>query len=310
MIHQLTTVSRRTTMKRTTHLMIWTVAAAALTLSACSRENDSITGPSATAETRLVDRQLTAAEAVAPLAPDTVFVSVNATDMISIAFEDVADNEDGYIVHYIEIDTTAANFHYGPHSEMRLPAFRPTGSDLGWVTAEITGLQDGLVYLVWVEAYNSAGSNNSKRGKGGTKCDETPDIEDLLPPRAPRQLFVSVNATDMISIAFEDVADNEEGFIVYYHTIDTSVASPGYGPLQQMQLPAFDPAEGEMNWVTADILGLEDGCIFKVWVEAFNAAGSAQSARAVGGTKFDEEEDDDLIVQRERDVYRAVVDAS
>ena len=183
-------------MKRTTYLMIWTVAAAALALSACSREADSITGPSAATDTRLTERQLTGAATEAPLAPDTVFVSVNANHSISIAFEDRADNEDGFVVYYIQIDTSAA--------------------------------------------------------------------------------------------------------------------SPGYGPLQQMLLPAFEPNANEVHWVTADITGLESGYVYKVWVEAFNSAGAAQSARAIGGTKFDEEEEDDdrLIVQRERDVYRATADAT
>lgn len=290
-------------MSRNSHYLGVAVTVLAAMLSACSRSSNSPMGPSEVSESRLIKAvPEPACGQQLPKAPDTLYASVNSSNSISIMFEDLCHNEDGFWINYAKIDHRPESPRYGPRQQMHLDACDQDASGESWVSADITGLDSGFHYRVWVEAYNCAGSTRSAFALGDTQYREVKEEkkDDLLPPQAPDNLFASVNGTDQISIVFSDRSDNEDAFVVCYFLIDTRPTSPGFGPKQEMKLPAV---AGSETLVAADIAGLEPGFTYRVWVEARNAAGSSKSNLALGVTKA--EEDIPLITARGRVVYGA-----
>jgi hypothetical protein len=125
------------------------------------------------------------------------------------------------------------------------------------VSAEITGLRNGITYYVWTKAVYEFGVSGFS---------EPDSAEPLPPPPAPSGLIVQSSDRGQLELSWSPVS-GAESYGVYY---SASANAPGGAGFEALE-PAFL------------LTGLNTGSSYYVWITAKNTAGeSAYSPRASG----------------------------
>ena len=284
-------------MYRNSRTLAFAAIALALTVSACSKDSSRLMGPDATEKGQAELAPPPQCES-APAAPTQLFASSNEANAVSIFFIDNADNEEGFLVRVAKVDTSRTSPRVHAGSDYFIAAHDADSAGHPWVTYSIEGLESGYHYKVYVEAYNSAGTARSNVDVGWTAPAED-ELERLAAPLGPDTLFVSTNSATEISVAFVDRDENEDGFWLYYAKVDIRKESPRIHPRDSVHIAAHVLKNG-INVVTESITNVEAGFHYRVWVQAYNAAGASQPCLAMGSTQYQEERDD-LIVTNQRE---------
>lgn len=184
----------------------------------------------------------TPAAAIAPpIAPSAPTVTAGDGELM-VTWNAVSEAT-SYEVFYATVDDSSAGAQY-------------TGdSDSTDTSCVITGLENGTLYHVWIEANNAAGASDYSPSASGTPI-ATIVISD--PPQAP-----TLVAGDRELTASWEPVSGATSYEVYFATEDISSSA----------IP-FD-GDADATDTTAVITGLVNGMLYYVWLKAVNAAGAS-----------------------------------
>lgn len=176
-----------------------------------------------------------------PSAPVISGFPVVTDTSMTITWNDVADNEDGYRVYRNTVNTKPGS------SLVTLPA--------GTTNYPSSGLTCETTYYFWIEAYNGQGTAEDTASQITLACP--------TPPSVPVITGFSNSSETQFNVDWTDVADNEDGYYVYINTVNTK---PG-------TVTDDLPADTE----TYQFIGLNCNTTYYVWVEAYNNEGTADA---------------------------------
>ena len=110
----------------------------------------------------------------APVAPDTVLVSDAYESMLKVGFRKPDCEHDSLVVFYVMIDHRPESPGFGERQSLKLDA--SNSRDWGtWITTNLTDVESGFNYKVWVEVYNGDQMARSNHSIGNTMIEEEDD---------------------------------------------------------------------------------------------------------------------------------------
>ena len=188
-----------------------------------------------------------------PKAPTSLVATPQSSSVISLAWTDTANNEDGFTVERCN-GSRCSNF-----------------SQIVTVGANVTsysntGLTANTTYRYRVSAFNTAGS--SKYSNTATATTLPPP-----PPAAPSNLTLQVVSSSQINLAWVDNSSDENGFQI--ERCQGTVASCG-SFVQIVQVGA--------NVTSYNNTGLSGATAYTYRVRAFNAVGNSQYSNSAEAT--------------------------
>ncbi|WP_309386285.1 fibronectin type III domain-containing protein [Cerasicoccus frondis] len=155
------------------------------------------------------------------------------------------------------VDGVVAGYHLYWSTDGIMPS-EPSAS-LG--SAETTFIASGLMpdteYTFWLTAFNSTGESEPASISFTTL--------ELQPPASPGSLQATGVGATALTLSWDDLADNEEGYLVYYSVSDSQPADP------QITLPA--------DSTSCFIEGLSASTTYYFWVLAENEVGQSAVAQ-------------------------------
>lgn len=177
--------------------------------------------------------------ATLPQAPTSLTAIASGSDVVNLAWVDVAVNETGY---KIERKTGSA----GTYSEIAVVT-------AGTTTYQNTGLTPNTQYYFRVRAYNTAGNSGFSNESNAVTSD--------VAPTAPSGLTLSVASATQINLSWADNSGNETGF-----KIERKTGSAGaYSEI----------ATVSANVVTYQNTGLTSNTEYYYRVRAYNTIGNS-----------------------------------
>ncbi|WPJ95846.1 LamG-like jellyroll fold domain-containing protein [Coraliomargarita algicola] len=191
-------------------------------------------------------------EALEPLDPPTAPAAVSATSVTSGGVTLDWNAGTGTVQNY-RIYWSATNTQPFSHQAS-------VAGDITNYTA--TGLAPETEYFFWVSAHNSGGES------GTASTSATTDV--LLPPNAPSTLNISGPTATSLTLSWQDNADNESAYNIYWNTTNSQPASPN--------------TTVAANATNTLVEGLSPSTLYYFWVAAFNAEGTSSAATTNGST--------------------------
>ncbi|WP_309383226.1 LamG-like jellyroll fold domain-containing protein [Cerasicoccus frondis] len=191
-------------------------------------------------------------EAYDPPEPPTAPTSLSVTDVTSGGVQLAWSGATGVIdQHHIFWSTMDA--------QPSTPQATVTGDQTSFFSE---GLLPNTEYFFWVSASNDSGES------AAISVSQMTDI--LIPPAAPTSFAASGPTATSISLSWQDNADNEEAYNLYWNTLNAKPATP----TQQL---ASDSSSTLVS-------GLSPDTQYYFWLEATNTAGESADVTITAST--------------------------